>query len=135
MRIKIIEKGFAGYTGKLGSIDFEDAISEPISLREANQLAAIMRIEVIEGDEMKLEQNARRANMDTPAPNVTSEKARPEDLPSAKKPEPKLLYTREQLEAIADDTGIKGLRQIADKHNISARAIPDLIDKLIQIKG
>lgn len=41
-------------------------------------------------------------------------------------------YTREQLEAIADKTGLKGLREIGDKMSIKGKSIPELIDRILK---
>ena len=40
------------------------------------------------------------------------------------------IYTREQLEAIADQQGIAGLREIADKYNVKSNSISGLVDQL-----
>lgn len=42
-------------------------------------------------------------------------------------------YTREYLESVADDRGIKGLREIGEKHDVSAKSIEELIEKLLKV--
>ncbi|CDT52690.1 conserved hypothetical protein [Vibrio coralliirubri] len=45
------------------------------------------------------------------------------------------LYTQEELEAIADKQGISGLREIAEKHDVKARSIKELIVELLEVKA
>ncbi|MET2951334.1 immunoglobulin domain-containing protein [Vibrio owensii] len=44
------------------------------------------------------------------------------------------LYTREELEQVADSQGIAGLREIADRHDIRGRSIQELINELLEVR-
>jgi hypothetical protein len=46
--------------------------------------------------------------------------------------EPRAVYTREELEKIADDKGIAGLREIADPMGVKDNSIMGLIKEIIQ---
>lgn len=41
-------------------------------------------------------------------------------------------YTREQLESVADEKGIKGLREIAEPLAVSGRSVGDLIERIVE---
>lgn len=45
------------------------------------------------------------------------------------------VYTREELEAIADTTGIKGLREIADPMGLTSTSIVPLIDAILETQN
>jgi hypothetical protein len=54
-----------------------------------------------------------------------------EDVQSA----PKLVFTKEQLEAIADKQGITGLREIADPLEVKSQSISGLIKGILDAQG
>ena len=41
-------------------------------------------------------------------------------------------YTREQLEQVADEKGMAGLRRIADEFGLKGKSIPGLIEAILQ---
>lgn len=43
-----------------------------------------------------------------------------------------IKYTREQLEQIADEKGMAGLRRVADEFGIKGKSIPGLIEAILQ---
>ncbi|EPE2648731.1 hypothetical protein KW516_19120 [Vibrio fluvialis] len=55
-----------------------------------------------------------------------------EDEEPATEPAESGEYTREQLEAIADKRGLKGLREIGDKLSIKGKSIPELIERILK---
>lgn len=44
-------------------------------------------------------------------------------------------YTREHLEAIADKSGLRGLREVGDKLKVKGKSIPELIEKILSKCG
>lgn len=44
-------------------------------------------------------------------------------------------YTREQLEAVVDEGGLTGLREIGAKVGVKAGSINDLIDRILEVAG
>lgn len=47
----------------------------------------------------------------------------------------KALFEREELEKIADELGISGLRELASKHGIKGRSIQEIIDEMLALKA
>lgn len=50
-------------------------------------------------------------------------------------PEVEGKYTQEQLEKIADKTGLKGLREVGEKVGAKGKSIPDLIERILKAQG
>jgi len=46
-----------------------------------------------------------------------------------------IVYTREELEAIAANDGIAGLREIGEVHGVKGRAIAEMIDEIIEAQN
>lgn len=163
MRIVLKTPGFEGYTGPIGSIMFKDGKSEePVSHREAIRVGSAFHVVFEDGREVSaaaevIEFSTREMTVqkETPRKGTTVEKeSEPEELDSEpeveKEPEPEAaleepvpavseepvqLYTREQLEAVADAKGISGLREIGNEHNVRANSIEAMIERLLQIKA
>lgn len=157
MKVKIAEKGYASFTGSLGNIQFEDAVSVGhVDFDEAMRLGGYMRI--VEVDEVGNEigpvsyaaEIARTRNLTTKVvaplergdPNAPSPDAAEQNGLSAPAPdpvpepevasdEPLPIYTRDELEAIADDKGIRGLREIGNALKVRNNSIPGLIDEIL----
>lgn len=47
MKVKLLDPGFANYTGHFGSVAFVDGVSEDVSDAEAQRMGSIMRVEVV----------------------------------------------------------------------------------------
>lgn len=47
MKVKLLDPGFANYTGHFGSVGFVDGVSEDVSEAEAQRMGSIMRVEVV----------------------------------------------------------------------------------------
>lgn len=47
MKVKLLDPGFANYTGHFGSTGFVDGVSEDVSEAEAQRMGSIMRVEVV----------------------------------------------------------------------------------------
>lgn len=68
----------------------------------------------------------------TEAPDATTTTAAPESAPAAPASAPAATtWTREALEAIADKTGIAGLREIADPLNVKGTSVVKLIEGIL----
>jgi hypothetical protein len=158
MKIKIVEKGYQGFTGHLGQIEFVDAVSvNDFNVREALNLGGYLRIVEVDeaGNELgpvshaaelassrnisaKVVEPLKRGVGDK-APDVVEQNAgktvvvAPDPLP---KPEVDAelagkVWTRAELEAVADKDGIKGLRDVATPMGVKGVAIPKLIDDIL----
>jgi hypothetical protein len=56
-------------------------------------------------------------------------------IPPEPESEPEKVYSKEELEQIADDKGIAGLRAIADPLNVKDNSIAGLIKEIINAQG
>ena len=141
-KIRIVGRGFEGFTGQFGMYQFEGGVSvEYLNRAERDRMAAA--VPCVEIDEDGAEQDAGTAarllrdagNVEEPKPGLarqTEEERQREvsDVAKSKFPDRK-LRTREQLEAIADRGGIADLRKIADRWDVRDRSIPALIEKIL----
>jgi hypothetical protein len=134
MKIKIIEPGWAGFTGPLGWTEFVDGVSvDEVSKAEAQHLAAVVQIEELDsaGEGTGKSPSIAQVILDThgkSAPAETTVKgtdAAPAPVAPAK------VYTPEELAAVADADGIKGIRQIADPLGLKGTSIAELIGKVL----
>lgn len=168
MKIKIVEKGWAGYNGLFGQTEFVDGVStDHVNLAQANMLGGIIRIVEVDDNGNELGQVSLSADMvrtaDFGAP-VVKARARGTDAPVAdeetpdavvipgddfdalaaaqaaedaggdvddKPVEPTRVYTRAELEEIADQDGIKGLRDIGTPLGAKNTSIHKLIDEIL----
>lgn len=146
--VKIAQKGWETFSGYLEGVKFEDGISlESISLHTAERLGCSMKIVDAETDEPVSSSNRiLQARDQSVAPGrltmtmaeykaslETEEAPAPTEEPEpAPEPVKKPSYTREQLEAIADNGGITGLREFAKDFNVNGRSIPGIIDALME---
>lgn len=128
MHIKLVQPGWETFSDYLGFTLFKDGVSvEEVSPSEAARLASIVGIETLDG------RNPSPAQMilDTwsgPMAVATSETADKQvQAPSVVK-----SWTAEELSAIGDEKGIKGLREIADPLGLKGTSIPDLIAKIAE---
>ena len=148
MKLKLKE----AYTTFMGAVEFVDGVSvHPVSIREANALRAcfsgvqILQDDGVTVDEVldKIDQLLPRevyvsAGMEVPSDgtypvpadvvSVTPTAAPVEELELALPENPR--YTVAELEAIADKSGIAGLRALAEPLGIKGTSIRVLISAL-----
>lgn len=150
MFVKITKKGWAGYTGPLGTAYFENGFAELASI-EANRIGSIT--EIVEVDEEGNEIGPVRPShgmvvtRNMSAPVTASRRALP-GKPAEKTEEPEenedgaegggneeteeaTVYTRDELEKIADEKGIGGLREIATPLGLKSTSMADLIEQIL----
>lgn len=131
-RIRITEKGWAGYNGHFGGVEFKNGLStEIVDPAQMIRLGSIIGIRAVDTDE----EAGAAASMQRMS-NVKAEVK--ETLPrgvaqsvKAEKTEEKARHTREELEEIADKQGISGLRAIADPLGVKGRGIAELISEIL----
>lgn len=127
MKIKIVEPGWETFSEYLGFTLFKDGESvEDVSPAEAARLASIVRIETLEG------RNPSPAQMildNWSGPMIV---ATTDTADAASPAAPTKSWTQEELSAIADEKGIKGLREISDPLNIKGTGIADLIARIVE---
>lgn len=152
MKVRITDKGYAGYTGHFGSIYFEDGVSEEISSAEAERLGCFLAIETMDGKNPSATQRmldvhnhnaqelVKESKGESVEPQAKSEHAAAaatgqEQQALAQTPVPELDFTREQQEALADKEGMPGLRAFAQQFGVKGRSIPDVIEDLLALQG
>lgn len=143
MKVRITDKGYAGYTGHFGTIYFENGVSEEISSAEAERLGCFLAIETMDGknpsatqrlldvQNHNAEELVKESRGEHVAPQAKTEKPK-EVLAETKVPD--LDFTREQLEALADREGMGGLRAFAQQFGVKGRSIPEVINDLLALK-
>lgn len=141
MKIRLIESGYESLTGMFGEIEFDNGVSvHDVSPVQARFLSSIVRIESIEGQDVG--ENARfqsSYNLEAPVfrlPTLSELEAdgQPAEVGQAKAVAQQRsdVFTKEQLEAIADKTGIAGLREIAAPLNVKGTSIDKLIEGILK---
>ena len=145
MRIKITEPGWAGFSDKIGAVQFTDGISdEDVPEQVLHNIAASIRVveyrgETASGKErLGVQQGFAAAavrNKDLPAPvEAPLAHASPNPPPADPrlKPISTAKYSFNDLAAVADAKGIKGLREIGNEFGVSGRAINELIQTILK---
>lgn len=142
--LKIVQSGWEGYTGWLGPVQFENGVSiEPTTDQIANQLSGIVSIEEVMSDGSSqvtgvtegMVQGKGIAYIETPLVKVSQEEADAERqlaAEKASKPSVEDFHSVEQLEAIASEKGINGLREIGNLWGVRERSIPKLIRLILE---
>lgn len=126
MKIKIVEPGWETFSDHLGFVLFKDGVSvEDVSPAEAARLASIVRIETLEGRNPSPAQMILD-NWSGPMIVATTDTADAAMAASA------VSWTQEELSAIADEKGIKGLREIGDALGVKGTGISDMISKIVE---
>ena len=138
----------------MGSVYFENGVSEEISTAEAERLGCIFAIETLEG----LNPSSTQRLIDTnnfsydeivavksapPAEQVEEKTEQVEEKTEQVEEKPKapvgvpadLSFSREDLEALADKEGIAGLRNIGSQFGIKGRSISEIIDELLALQA
>lgn len=124
MKIKIIEPGWAGFTGDFGMVDFVDGVSvDDVSRVEAARLGGLVAIETLEGVNPSASQILLDAHS-APAKVVTLVHI-PDTAPEGK------VFTAEELGEVADKGGIKAIRAISDPMGLKDNSITELIAKIL----
>lgn len=131
-KLKITEPGWEGFTGLLGITQFTDGVSdEDLNINEARRLATIVRMEdVVDGKNHSITQHVidtRCIGADEAEKAQREAEAKPPEVDTKVAP----VYTRAQLEALADADGIKSIREIGDKLGVKDASIAGLIKKIL----
>lgn len=150
MKLKLIGKQFVNFTGQFGGIDWENGVSvNDVNPIEANRIASIVGAKFLDGsDASECDKIISMKNMESPyrqtsrpltveeIKNFEKEKnKRPLDVEKENKSQPKKqtlkIYTREELEKIADEKGLNGLREVAVPYGVTANKVSSLIFKIL----
>lgn len=147
MKLRITEPGFTKMNGPIAEVMFVDGVSvDDVSPVQAERIACAMRCETVDGvnpssSAVLLREYQARAEVVVPMKREDEL-----DVPHAvvetvehKAPQPIAVptnvWTRAALEAIADQSGIKGLRDIAASFNVKGTSIKALIDGVMDAQA
>lgn len=132
MKIRIDEVGYEHFTGQLGLVQFVDGVSvNEVSVGELNRMSAIIRVvDVITDKEVgTLADYGQTSQVEFKVEGTEEVVAKfvetNEEIPST------TIYTKAELEALADKEGITGLREVADTMNIKGTSITGLINGIL----
>ena len=140
--LKVSGDKWKGYTGVLGMVRFVDGVStEKLPRWQRDKMAAAMNFVEIDADGNEQPAGAAyrmiREYAERAAPvsqlSRQSEGEKNAEIAAAQVALAKVpaVLTRAELEAIAEKQGIKGLREIGKKWNVKHRAIPTLIEMIL----
>lgn len=147
-KIKMLEPGFTGMNGVIGGVEFKDGVSVgEVNSVQMNRIGSAMRVERLGGGPVTDADRYMESKKD-PAPMLESMKsgvapvapvapvsAEGELEAPVELGDPATFVTKEQLEAIADEHGIAGLRNVASDFDVKSKSIPDLIEKILSAQG
>ena len=150
MKLKLTGKQFVNFTGQLGSVNWVNGVSETdVDVLEANRIASLVGAKFLDGsDASECDKIISIKNMESPyrqqsRPLTTEEiknldkeiNKKPLDLVQEKTKEEKKtevkIYSKEELEKIADEKGINGLRDVAVQYGVTSNSISSLIYKIL----
>lgn len=135
-RIRIVEAGWSTYSDYFYGVKFENGLSvEPVTPQEATAIGSFIRIEAM--DDGKQAGGAEQyKDLKTKKAEVTKTvEVNPADLVSTSTGTGRKRHTRAELEAIADQRGIAGIREIADQYGVKGRGIVELITEILAAQG
>jgi hypothetical protein len=146
--LQIIEPGWENYTGPLGPVEFVMGVSvDPVPQRFADRVASVVKIATLDefGQQDGIAGEATRLinsysvvppeETTIPVTAAEDELERMRDAREAGRPKVERFYEAHELEAIADKEGIKGLRKIGAPWSVRGRAIPELIEAILEAQA
>lgn len=135
-RLKIVEAGWAGYNGTFGNVEFLDGVSvHPVPWLEQQRLGGIIRMESAEESEDAAQVGPAAELVRARGMSADEDRAKGNDTVVIIDGEAKLTgayFTRDELEKVADDKGITGLRTIAVTVGAKGRSINELINEILE---
>jgi hypothetical protein len=125
MKVRLIQAAWETFTGNFGGIPFENGVSvNTVTKQEASRVANIVKCELLDGSNP----SSSQAAIDSKCTPMTIERG------PAPPPKP-VTYTRDMLEQIAGEKGIKGLRAVGDGLGVKASGIADLITAILKAQA
>lgn len=146
MLIKITQPGWETYSGDLGCVPFENAVSlKDISEREALQLGSFITVVEVDADGNELgpvspahelfKASNLRAEVLEPLDRGSDEVVAEVEPEPAAEVEPASLHTESSLYTVADAEGIVGLRKIGDPLGARHTSIKGLIAEILKVQA
>ncbi len=137
-KIRITQAGWANFTDTMCGVEFVDGLSVyPVPHNLILTLGSLFSIEGVDEQEqvgMGAHVKASRTTKAKVVPALAD--STPESVGiSTDAVAPVKKFTREELETIADEHGIAGLREIADGFKVKGRGIMELIAEITKAQG
>lgn len=142
MKLKLTQRLYEGYTGQIGRYHFENGISvEDIPYAERARIGASIKCVEINDDgstgedpspSSKSVMNRHMRIGLASLPRQTEAEKSEENVQAVMGSEkPKQLLTHEALEQIATESGIAGLREVANAWGVKSKSIPVLMQMIL----
>jgi predicted xylose isomerase-like sugar epimerase len=142
VRIRLLNDTLKTLNGAFGTYTFTNGVSELMLRREAERLSMITTVEFIDAENLwerkSRERGAMNAAVVAAKPSEDEsvvEVEQVQDAPAEAVQEAKKRYAVEDLEAIADKDGIRGLRDVGDSFGVRATSIRQMIDLIMQAQS
>lgn len=127
MKLRMLSDGWRDFTGQFGGFEFEDGVSVgDIPVRIAQRFASAMSFETLEGQNPSPAQRMIDMQHTVLSSTMNSES----ELTVTEAMAPK-RWTLEELEQIASEDGIAGIRVIANPMGLKNNAIGKLIEMIL----
>jgi hypothetical protein len=146
MKIRLTQPGYESFTGQMGTVFFENGLSTTdVRPNDAVRMAAQFLCEWEDGSTASVAQSildhshatvhtigvAQNADQALSAETAYAARLAGAELQPDGTEAPAHRYTEDELAAVADKDGIKGLRAIADPLGIKGNAIAELIRAIL----
>lgn len=132
-KVRLTQAGYEQFTGMFGRNHFTDGLSdEPLLPIHAHFIGAAINAEYEDGSPLNPALNYTLAGDMSPTEAVELAEKRIEAAVAHEKEVNAVKFTREDLEAIADKQGVKGLREIASPMGIKASSVAELIAGILK---
>lgn len=129
MKLQLTAVGYENFSGLFGMVEFKDGLSiSDVNPNIAKRIACIISVEWEDSTKVGVA-DSLIANQDTPAPNETATVI---PVLEERGESNVVLWTEEELGALADTNGITGLREIAEPHGIKGNSIAGLIKGILE---
>ena len=137
-RLKIIEKGLDNYTGLFGDVDFVDGVSSDlVGWQEAHRLGA--NVQIVDADNLDYQIGPvaeYERNLNTPADaHVVKAVDGGVIQPNGEIKLAVQRFSPEELENLASEKGLHGIRELARAHGKTGRSIQDCIEVILEAQG
>lgn len=129
--VRIAAPGWEGYSDLLGGVPFKDGVSErPLTPQEMARIGASIKLVKVDSDEQVGASTIMACSRNISAEVVPALKKASEATP--KEVEPK--YSKDRLEEIASEGGIKAIREIAKEFDVKGVEISKMIDEIMKVQ-
>ena len=136
-RLRLVGRGMHNYNGDIGGIAFEEGVSvHPVGWLDAQRIGSVMLVEDadIPGYQVNPAAEMQRIR-GTPATDPQVQAVGKAVVVNGEITQIASRYTLAELEVIADEKGLQGLRDIGAQWGIGARSIRDLINRILSAQA